>query len=277
MALALGQVLIATTLVLANRVEGGVVAYQIAFTAFLLPYAVLAHPVLTTLYPRLVADAAARRWRRFADSLGEGVRTIAFLVLPAAALAVVLGGPALRLVRLGALDDGAVSLVARVLAAYAVGLAGYAGVQLLTRASYASDDARTPALVNLGITVAGSALMLVGFTATSGDDRVVALGLAHSAAMLAGAGFLLVLLRRRLEERWPLGAALARATAGAVAAGLVAAAVVAAVPGSGRLSDAMALLGGGAAGVATYVAVQWALRAPEPTRGGRLVPEAVAR
>jgi len=275
--LALGQVVIATTLVLANRVEGGVVAYQIAFTVFLLPFAVLAHPVLTTLYPRLAAEAAARRWRRFADSLGDGVRTVVFLVLPATALMVALGGPALRLVRLGALDDDAVALVARVLAAYALGLAGYAGVQLLTRASYACDDARTPALVNLGITVVATVAMAVGFAATSGDDRVVALGVAHSAAMLAGAGVLLALVRRRVGERWPVGAALARAGAGAVVTGLVAAAVAAAVPGDGRVGDAVALVAGGAAGVAAYVAVQWALRAPELARPGRLVPEAVAR
>jgi len=263
--------------VLANRVEGGVVAYQIAFTAFLLPYAVLAHPVLTTLYPGLVADAAGRRWRRFADSLGEGVRTVVFLVLPAAALLVALGGPALRLVRLGALDEDAVALVARVLAAYSVGLAGYAGVQLLTRASYACDDARTPALVALGIAVAGSALMVVGFVAASGEDRVVALGLAHSAAMLGGAGLLLALQRRRAGERSPVAGALARAVAGAVPAGLAAAAVAGAVPGAGRVGAVVALVGGGAAGVGTYLVVQRALRAPELNRPRRLVPEAVAR
>lgn len=275
--LALGQVLIATTLVLANRVEGGVVAYQIAFTAFLLPYAVLAHPVLTTLYPRLAAEAAGRRWRRFADALGDGVRTVVFLVLPAAALLIVLGGPALRLVRLGALDGDAAALVARVLAAYAVGLAGYAGVHLLTRASYACDDARTPAVAHLAITVAGAVLMVIGFATTTGGDRVVALGVAHSVAMVGGAALLVALVRRRVGERWAVGAALARAGSGALATGLAAAAAAAAVPGDGRGTDAVAVVVGGAAGVAAYVAVQWALRAPELGRFGRLVPEAVAR
>ena len=275
--LALGQVLIATTLVLANRVEGGVVAYQIAFTAFLLPYAVLAHPVLTTLYPRLVAEAASRRWRAFADALGGGSRTIVFLILPAGALLVALGGPALRLVRLGALDDAGASLVARVLAAYALGLVGYAGMHLLTRASYAADDTRTPALVNLGVCAGGSVLMLIGFATTSGDGRVVALGLAHSVAVLGGAATLLALVRRRAGERWPVGAALARACAGAAAAGATAAAVADAVPGRGRATDAVALALGGVAGVAVYLAVQWALRAPELVRPGRLVPEVVAQ
>ena len=273
---ALGQVLLATSLVLANRVEGGVVAYQIAFTAFLLPYAVLAHPVLTTVYPRLAAEAAARRGREFAASLGDGVRTVVFLVLPATALLVVLGRPALGLVRLGALDEAGADLVARVLGAYALGLVGYAGLQLLTRAAYACEDARTPALVNVGVTVAGSALMLAGFAAASGDDRVVALGVAHSAAMLGGAAVLLALLRRQTAT-WPFAAALVRAVVGAAAAGLAAAVVVGAVPGGGRLGDALALTLGGAAGIAVYVAVLWALRAPELGRPGRLLPEPVPR
>ena len=49
--LAANQLLIGVTLVLANHVEGGVVAYQIAFTFFLLPVALAAQPVFTALYP----------------------------------------------------------------------------------------------------------------------------------------------------------------------------------------------------------------------------------
>src|SRR5207249_6549023 len=91
--LALNQLLVAVTLVLANRVEGGVVAYQVAFTFFLLPHALLAQPVYTALYPNLSSDAHAQRWRRFSDSLGGGVRLIGFLVLPATALLVALAHP----------------------------------------------------------------------------------------------------------------------------------------------------------------------------------------
>lgn len=261
--LALAQVLVATTLVLANRVEGGVVAYHIAFTVFLLPFAVLAHPVMTTLYPRLAAEAHTGAWSRFAATLGEGTRTISFLVLPAAALMVALAGPGLRLVELGALDAGGTTLVARALAAYALGLIGYAGLQLLTRASYATGDTRTPALVNLGVAAGGSALMVVLFTSASGTGRVVALGVAHSVAMVGGALTLGVLLRRRVAAPWPVGATLGRSLAGAVAAGVVARIVSGAVPGGGRTGAALALALGGAAGAGAYLLSAWALRAPE--------------
>ncbi|HEV3401387.1 MAG TPA: lipid II flippase MurJ, partial [Acidimicrobiales bacterium] len=185
--LAFSQVLVATTLVLANRVEGGVVAYHLAFTVFLLPHAVLAHPTITAVYPRLAAEAAARRWRAFSDAVAGWGGIVVFLAVPAAAALVALARPALSLLRLGSLDAGGATLAADVLAAYALGLVGYSGFHLLTRASYAAGDTRSPAIVNLGVAAVGSALMAVLFVLASGGDRVMVLGLAHALAMLGGA------------------------------------------------------------------------------------------
>ena len=275
-ALAASQVLLATTLVLANRVEGGVVAFQIAFTMFLFPHALLAHPVLTTLYPHLAADAVERRWADFAAALGRGARTIVFWTAPAIALLAVLGGPALRLIRVGALDPDGARLVAAVLAAYAFGITGYAGIHLLTRASYAAGDVRTPAVVGLGVAVGGSVLMVAG----------VALAIRRRTGGRAGrwptrwrwwwaAVLLLVLVRRRVGEPVPVGAGVARATVSAALAAGAAAVVAAAVEGSlgddGRVAAAVTLALAGAAGVAVYLAVQRLLRAPELHRP-RLVP-----
>ncbi|MEA2902052.1 MAG: putative peptidoglycan lipid flippase [Actinomycetota bacterium] len=274
-ALAASQVLLATTLVLANRVEGGVVAFQIAFTMFLFPHALLAHPVLTTLYPRLAADAVERRWAAFAAALGKGARTIVFWTAPATALLAVLGGPALRLIRVGALDPDGARLVAGVLAAYAFGLTGYAGIHLLTRASYAAGDLRTPAVVSLGVAVGGSVLMVAGVAAATGDGRVVALGVAHSVAMVVGAVCLLALVRRRVGEPVPVAAGVARAGVGAAVAAGVAAAARAVVEGAlgadSRLAAAVTLAVAGTAGGAAYLAAQRLLRAPELVRTG-LVP-----
>ncbi|HEV2760237.1 MAG TPA: lipid II flippase MurJ [Acidimicrobiales bacterium] len=272
--LTMSQLLVAVTLVLANRVEGGVVAYHIAFTTFLLPFAVLAHPVLTTVYPGLAADALAGRWTTFADALARGARSIAFLIVPAAALLIALAGPGLRLIQLGALDDAGTRLVAAALAAYALGLGGYAGLHLLTRASYAAGDTRTPALVNVAVAVVGSALMAALSATASGTGRMVAIGVAHSVAMVGGAVALGVLVRRRIGHPWPVGATVARSLAGAVAAGLVARVVADLMPDTGRLGAALAVALGGAGGVAAYLAVEWVLRAPElSVRRLPVVPE----
>ncbi|HEX7276498.1 MAG TPA: lipid II flippase MurJ, partial [Acidimicrobiales bacterium] len=236
-------------------------------TMFLFPHALLAHPVLTTLYPRLAADAVARRWAAFAAALGQGARTIVFWTAPAAALLAVLGGPALRLIRVGELDPDGARLVAHVLAAYAVGVTGYAGIHLLTRASYAAGDVRTPAVVGLGVAVGGSALMLAGFAAASGDGRVVVLGLAHSVAMVVGAGVLLGLVRRRVGEPVPVVSSGARAVLAALAAAGAAALVAAAVGTGSRLTAALTLVLAGGAGGFFYLGVQRLLRAPELDRG----------
>jgi len=273
--LTMTQLLVAVTLVLANRVEGGVVAYHIAFTTFLLPFAILAHPVLTTVYPGLAADAQARRWSGFAEALGRGARSIAFLILPASALLVALARPGLRLIELGALDDAGSGLVAKALAAYALGLAGYAGLHLLTRASYAAGDTRSPALVNVGVALGGSALMITLVSLASGTGRMVAIGAAHSLAMVVGAVVLAVLVRRRVGVPWPVGATVARSVAGAVAAGLAAWAVAGLVSSGGRVGAALAVGVGGSAGVGAYLLVEWALRAPELTIR-RARPPAVA-
>ena len=232
--------------------------------------------MLTTLYPRLAAEAVGRRWAAFAAALGQGARTIVFWTVPATALLAVLGGPALRLIRIGALDAAGARLVADVLAAYALGITGYAGIHLLTRASYAAGDLRTPAMVSLGVAAGGSALMVAGVAITTGDGRVVALGLAHSVAMVVGAAFLLALVRRRVGEPVPVGGGLARAVVAAGVAGAVAAATRAAVEGAlggaSRAGAAVTLAVAGTAGGAAYLGAQRLLRSPELDRAHLVVP-----
>jgi putative peptidoglycan lipid II flippase len=272
--LALNQVLIAVTLVLANRVEGGVVAYQIAFTFFLLPFAVLANPVFTALYPRLASQAGAGEWREFMDSAAGGAGLIAFLVLPASALLFAVGQPLLRLVQVGSLDVSGADFVARVLAAYALGLVGYAILQHLARASYAAGDARTPTLVALGATIGGVVLMVVLFAAASSRNQVVVLGVAHSVAMVGASVALLGLLARRVGVRARLVPSLARSAVAALVAGTVASLAVDAIAADSRAGAAVAVLVAGGAGVAVYIAAAWLMRAPELRRLGR-APAAV--
>jgi putative peptidoglycan lipid II flippase len=261
--LALNQLLIAVTLVLANRVAGGVVAFQIAYTFFLLPYAVLAQPTMTAVFPRLSSDALADRWQRFSTTVSESIRLVAFLVLPATALMAALARPALRVMELGALDRAGADLVARVVAAYALGLIGWSVLQFLTRASYAAKDTRTPTLVAAGVTALGIALMLWWFSRSTGDGRVVVLGLAHSTAMVLGAAALLVLLARHVGRTFSMGASFVRSLACTAVAYGAARLIVEVLPSGSRAESALTLVVGAAAAVAAYGGLQWAVRAPE--------------
>jgi len=249
-----GQALIGVTLILANRVSGGVVAYQIAFTFFLLPHAVLAHPMLTALYPRLAALAAVRRWPSFASELGRGLRGIVLVTLPASAAVFVLGGPMLRLVRIGALDPAGARLVGRVLAAYAIGLAGYGAFLLLARASTAAGDARLPAVIAAAMAGAGALAMAAASGAARGGDRVVVLGVVHSAVVTTGAWLLLSGLRRRIGDAVPVAATIGRGLVVATATGVMAAAGARVAPaGGGRATAAVSLLLGGMAAAGAAV------------------------
>ncbi len=260
--LALNQLLIVTTLVLANRIEGGVVAYHIAFQVFLLPFALLAHPVTTTLYPRLSADAGAGRWPRYREQLGGGLATVAFLSLPAAALLAALAQPVFDVLRLGNLDAAGAALAARLAAAYALGLVGFAAFHLMVRASYAAGDTRTPTLVAIGVTVAGSALMVGWFALAAGPGRLAAVGFAHSIAYVGGA---VVLAARLGRDRVPghVAASVARSAACAAGAGLVAWLIGQAVATGARPAAAGALALGGGAGALFYLGAQRLLRSPQ--------------
>lgn len=267
-----GQAMIAMTLVLSNQVAGGVVAYQVAFTFFLLPFALVAHPVFTVLHPRLSAHAGADRWADFGDDVTEGLRRVLLLVLPGAAMLAVLGGPVLQLTRFGALDSEGAQLVARVVAAYAVGLGGYAAFQLLARASTAAGDPRLPALVGLGVAGAGAVLMWASSVTASGAEVVVVLGLVHSAVVTGGAIVLCVLLGRRLGRRLGDASGVLMPLAVAGAAGLVAFAGVGLVDVGGRAGAAADLaVGGGAATLTAGAAVVSLMRSERftPARWGR--------
>jgi putative peptidoglycan lipid II flippase len=208
-------------------------------------------------------------------TVSGGVRLIAFFVLPASALLIALARPTLGLLEFGSLDAAGASLVARVLAAYAIGLVGYSLFQHLTRAAYATADARTPALVHLGATVGGVGLMIALFATASDSDKVVVLGIAHSAAMLAAAAVLLVLLQRRVRARAVCLGSLARSLAGALAGGVVARLVADALSLGGRAGAGLTVVIGAVAGVAVFAASAWVTRAPE-LRGLHLPPATVA-
>jgi putative peptidoglycan lipid II flippase len=174
-----------------------------------------------------------------------------------------LAGPALRVMQVGALDAAGTHLVARVVAAYVLGLVGWSVLQLLTRASYAAGDTRAPTLVNAGLTIGGAALMVWWFWVSTGDGRVVVLGLAHSLAMVAGAAALLVVLARRVHERLPVAASLVRSMVCAAASYGIARVVADALPSSSRAGAALTVVVAGSIALLVYAGLQWAARAPE--------------
>ncbi|MEO7429977.1 MAG: lipid II flippase MurJ, partial [Acidimicrobiales bacterium] len=254
--LALTQALLVTVLVLANRVEGGVVAYQLGFTFFLLPHALVAIPVFTALFPGMARAALAGDGPGYADLVRRGVTTITVLVLPASAALVALAHPLARLTLFGHGDDG-VHQVALATAAFAPGLVPYGVFLLLTRAAYARNDARLPAMVNLVATVIGIAGMIAVAMVLHGDARIAGLAAAHSMTYLVGSVVLAGMLRRDVST--PSGLVplrtVAVAVAAAVGASIVMVLVASRIDLDGRVGALVALVTAAGSGLVLYVAV----------------------
>lgn len=249
----LNQVLVLCTVVLAGKVAGGVIAYQTAFTFFLLPHALLAHPIFTALYPRLSRAGSGGEVESFAADLAKGLRTMVAFVLPAAAILAAIGAPALSLARIGQLDQEGVDLVAAALAAYLVGVAGYSTFFLLTRASYSLDDARRPTMVNVWVTVATILGLGLASTAFEGRALLVSFGLITAAGSTGGSVALHRAVIAQLGRAVPVAGPILRATVSAAVCAAASFAVVHLIGWDDRAHALGSIIAASVLGGATYV------------------------
>jgi putative peptidoglycan lipid II flippase len=126
--------------------------------------------------------------------LSHSLALVFLLCIPSAVGLIVLGEPIVALVfEYGKFTSFDTVQTANALAAYSVGLAGYAAIKVLSPAFYALNDARTPMLVSLGSIAINYAMnsLLVG--------RFGHVGLAFSTSTVALVNFLLLALFMRYK------------------------------------------------------------------------------
>lgn len=192
------QVFLAVVLVLANKVAGGVVAYQLAFTSLLVFWAIFPLPVATTLFPGLAAAATDEvEFARRSAQAGVRVMTI---VLGASALMFALADPIAELVihlGAGAESGQGQEMIALTIAAFGPGLVGYGLYALYTRAAYALSDGKSPAVAaTLGFGV-GLGLNLAAAQFFDGAELIAALAGGFSLGTALAAFRLILSFRRR--------------------------------------------------------------------------------
>ena len=246
--------LLGAAIIAGNGVEGGVVAYQVAFVFFLAPYAILAQPIHTAILPDLSNEAASGDLDAFARSSVWALDRMAVLVVPVSAALVAFALPMMSIVAFGAASGNGPQLLAAGLASLAVGLYPYGAFLLLARCSYALGDSRTPAYVAIVAGMVGVITMAVGSVFTEGTARVAVLGIGHSVAYLVGAVVLGVVLSRRIHHALvPLR--LVPAVACAVPLAVLGWLAVRALDPTGRIATAAVLAVVSAAGAAAYLLV----------------------
>ena len=179
----------------AGATNGSYTIYSYSFILFQLPHAIFAVSVMTALLPPLSGHWASGEIASFRALLARGIRLTALAVIPSALGYIALAGPISRLL----LEHGQFTAVdaariADVLRFFAIGLFSFSAFQLLLRAFYATQDSRTPALVNIAAVTLNSVVNVLLFHVLG--DRGLALG--YAAAYTFGAVVLVLLMRRRL-------------------------------------------------------------------------------
>lgn len=222
------QVMVAVVIALAVG-DGDLTRFNAAQTVYLLPWAVLAVPLATAVYPALATAFSRGDEPGYRDALATTARSVVLLTCLGAAALVALAAPAAAVLGTPGSAAG--------IAGFAPGLIGYGLFALLSRALYA----RGATVAAAAATAAGWAAAVAaafGLAAVFRDEqRVLALGLANAVGATA-IGVLLVLAVRRHAGGAALAGLLKVTAVGltaAVAAGAAGRACVGAL--DGRLPD----------------------------------------
>jgi len=237
---------------LASRLgAGSVSALEWGWDAMQLPETIIGTAFGLVTFPTL-AELAARGDRSgLRSTLGETLRAVLALTIPAALGLILLGRPLLQLLyQRGAFDAADTDAVFVALRFYAIGLVGHACLELAARTFFAQEDTITPLLIATGSAIVniGLGIVLMGPLGHGG------LALANSLAVSAEVLVLLLILRQRLDgvEGKQTLQEVGRVLVSAVIMG----AVISGMLILGRRADANVFwtaAAGGAVGVVVYV------------------------
>lgn len=255
--------------------QGAATNLNYATVVYLLPISLFGISVAASSLPEFSRESDATASSALLERLRAGWLRILFYIVPTTAVFLVHGDLVVSAIyRTGRFGASDVYQVRLVLAAYAVGLVGYASVKLLASAYYALRDYRTPLRAAMLSIAAGTAIS-VSIAIPMRRSLAAAAGLALGAAL--GAYVNLAVLSRGLSRR--LGALYTprmwRSTARIAAAAVIATALSLparwALSGRHHLLEALPTL---AIFSLCYLLVAWVAGSGEAARWLRLPPRA---
>jgi len=151
-----------TSRTIASAITGGVAALGYAYTLLLLPINVLGVSVSTAAFPRMASMASQGDTRALLATLRAALRGLLYLGFGASALLVALRMPLIGLIyQHGAFGAADAALTGSALLFYGLGVAPQLADELLPRAFFALQDARTPLIINLWIVAVNIALSVL--------------------------------------------------------------------------------------------------------------------
>jgi putative peptidoglycan lipid II flippase len=165
-----------------------------AFRLYMLPQGIFAVAVTTVLFPTLARLSARGDDPGLRRTLDGGLRQIAFLLVPASLVSIVLADPIVRLVyERGEFTPEDTTVVADCLQAFSLGLVFNGWMLILNRSFYALQTNWVPTAIALGGVSVNAALDLVLYRL-----GIWGIPLATASVNVFAAGALLVMMRRRL-------------------------------------------------------------------------------
>lgn len=144
------QVKVLVDTVVSSGIEGGPSWLSYAFRLMQFPIGVFGVAIGTAAIPTLSRLASEGNIDKFRSTLADAIKLVFLLAIPSACGLIVLGQPIIALIyQRGEFDALDTNMTAWALAAYSLGLAGYAAIKVLSPAFYALDDAKTPMYISL--------------------------------------------------------------------------------------------------------------------------------
>lgn len=187
-----------------GMVSGSQTALTTAWVLMFFALGVIAQSMGTALFPSLSALAAQKDIDGFKDRLANALRGVLFLAFPATVGMIMLGQPAISvLFERGEWTAESTAATAWALSFFALGIAGHALLEVLSRAFYALEDTKTPVLIGVASMVANIVLSLIFIRFIGDPDSLsrgpfAGLALSNSLTTLLEGIALWLLLRRRI-------------------------------------------------------------------------------
>ncbi len=255
-------------------------AIDAAFRLYMLPQGIFSVAIATVLFPALSRAAARRDDVDLRAIIGDGMRMILVLLVPAAAVSIALAAPIVRVVfEHGEFDAQSTALAAEALWVFSLTLPLNGLNLLLTRTFFALKDPWTTTRLAV-LSLAVNAIVSIALYKPLGIGGIVAGTVAANIAVVAAQ---IQVLRGRLGGSLGLGQTAATGARILVAAGILAGVALAvdagvrAVLGDGLLSLIIALTVSLAVGAAAYLGALRVLRVEEALRLERLVRARLGR
>ncbi len=238
-----------------DMVEGSVAALGRAWVVFLLPQGVIAQSVANAVFPTFSIHAARGETDQLRATLGQVIRAVLFLAIPASVGLIVLRAPVVRLLfERGAFTPADTQATAWALLFYGLGLVAHSLVEIVTRAYYAMHDTRTPVFIG-GAAMALNVVLSLALIRVMGDPGSLVRGpfaglaLANTLATTLEGALLVTFIRGKVGGLdWPrIGASVGRAGIASAVMGVALWAALPVVRALGQYAGpVIAIVGGGA-------------------------------